>query len=295
MGHMELSAEAVPHVMLPDLGRACPALEGLDAGYAPWLQGISHDDVRSFVSTCRSICHLDLSMVMLMRDFCPVAKILAKAPCLESLAIHGLHLNDDALWQLCADGRLQRLRLMDCFGFTSAGLHAALARLPRLSCICIIASSVPGDDEPDEPSSYLSAEALCCLLQAHSENLEAVIAIAAYDDMGRRLISDTLQQTVWGRVSWLMVDKELHLPSLDEPRFPYLQVPPLFAFVRPAAHPQGLQPGRRVRFQAFDQMAPECYVNATGYVQRIHGNGAIVVRDKLGDRISVSGANVLPF
>ena len=96
-----LQAWRWPAATLFLLGHAFPTLEGVDVGYAAIDGGVAFRDVELLCTACAGLRHLDLSMVMTLRDFGPALRLLAKhAPNLISLAVHGLDAPPDALVEL---------------------------------------------------------------------------------------------------------------------------------------------------------------------------------------------------
>mmetsp|Transcript_125948 Transcript_125948/g.367986 ORF Transcript_125948/g.367986 Transcript_125948/m.367986 type:complete len:454 (+) Transcript_125948:141-1502(+) len=94
-----------------------PRLEALDIGYSCSVGGLDIASCSALFHGCRSLRHLDFSMVMTWRDFDPVLELLTKMRLpLESLAIHGLQLSSTALADFCTVCRtsLANLQMRSC-------------------------------------------------------------------------------------------------------------------------------------------------------------------------------------
>lgn len=131
-------------VTVDEIGGALPSLTALDMGFAECRPVNIVDLQRLLLSnTVRprtfqnhrdvQLRHLDLSQVMAYMDFDPGVHALAEgAPQLESLAIFGLHVSDDALRTLGQMSQLSTCHLVACSNHTAAGLALFLESAAKL-------------------------------------------------------------------------------------------------------------------------------------------------------------------
>ena len=123
-------------VTVDEIGGALPSLTALDVGFAECRPVHIVDLQRLLIAkNDRNVHlrHLDLSQVMAYMDFDPAVYALAEgAPQLESLAIFGLHVSDDALRTLGQMSQLSTCHLVACSNHTAAGLALFLESAAKL-------------------------------------------------------------------------------------------------------------------------------------------------------------------
>ena len=123
-------------VTVDEIGGALPSLTALDVGFAE-CRPVNIVDLQRLLIAKNDrnvhLRHLDLSQVMAYMDFDPAVYALAEgAPQLESLAIFGLHVSDDALRTLGQMSQLSTCHLVACSNHTAAGLALFLESAAKL-------------------------------------------------------------------------------------------------------------------------------------------------------------------
>lgn len=123
-------------VTVDQIGGALPSLTALDVGFAECRPVRIVDLHRLLFTAGRNmnlLRHLDLSQVMAYLDFDGgVAALAEGAPRLESLAIFGLHVSDEALRTLGQLTQLSTCHLVACSNHTAAGLAVFLESASKL-------------------------------------------------------------------------------------------------------------------------------------------------------------------
>jgi hypothetical protein len=125
-------------VTVDQIGGALPSLTALDVGFAECTPVRIVDLHRMLFGHHNhthnmNLRHLDLSQVMAYLDFDGgVAALAEGAPQLESLAIFGLHVSDEALRTLGQLTQLSTCHLVACSNHTAAGLAVFLESATKL-------------------------------------------------------------------------------------------------------------------------------------------------------------------
>lgn len=131
-----------PSILWPDwvaakhIAQAFTQLQVLGLGYCDIKGSVDIEDVELLFANCTELRHLDLSMIMTFVDFSPAVAFLGAQ--LESLAVHGLAFDQNALELLPVQcPGLTALSLHRCH-FNVAHMRRALSRLPQLQMLGLV-------------------------------------------------------------------------------------------------------------------------------------------------------------
>ena len=222
------------------LANAFPTLHGLDVGYARIDGGVAFRELELLCRACSGLRHLDLSMVMTLRDFGAGLRLLAQhAPNLTSLAIHGLDTPADALLTLARGcSQLSTVHFVSC----RRDHDAALIDFLNAACSLTALDLTGGYERLPE----------CGLLEWLATRRDARLPVQ-YLAVSRSTLQ-TPTFAVKARAIWPI---SLHLFDDDEPTFARMRVTPPARQRTASAHPEGGEDGSavdRARTRLFAQV-----------------------------------------